>query len=107
MENPLNIKSNKNNVLSIFLIILSLTFGFFQVINFSRKNQIISNKNVFGEDNIDDLKITAIIQSDWEFTTGIDGLTCTINKPLGTQEGDLLILHNTIDDGSSLNGPFG
>ncbi|KKL69827.1 hypothetical protein LCGC14_2111010, partial [marine sediment metagenome] len=105
--NLISKRSNKKKV-NTSLIILSFIFGFLQVINFSQKNLIISEKNGFSEENANNLNIAASIQSDWELTTGIDGLFSTLNKPSGTQEGDLLVLHLTIDNtGDSLNGPFG
>ncbi len=105
--NTLNIKSNKKKKQTLFLIILFIISGVLQITSFSQKNQVLTDKNLFGEENVDNLNIAATVQTDWELTTGIAGLVCTINKPSGTQEGNLLILHCTIDSEESLNGPFG
>jgi len=104
----LKIKLNKKKKLGVFLVILFLISGFLQITSFSQKNQTFTGKNLFSEDYVDNLNIAVTIQSDWEFTTGIIGIICTINKPSGTQEGDLLILHCTTDgEDESLTGPFG
>ena len=105
--NSLNIKLNKKNKKIAFLIILFLISGFLQITSFSQKNQILTDKNLFSEENVDNLNIAAIIGSDWEITKG-SGQIAIINKPSKTQEGDLLILHCTIDgQGDIMTGPIG
>ncbi|KKL76193.1 hypothetical protein LCGC14_2047350, partial [marine sediment metagenome] len=107
MVNPLNKKSNKKNIFIIFLIILSLIFGFLQVINFSPMNQIFTDMNLFNDENANNIKIATTIGSDWEIARGNDNIAI-ISKPNETQEGDLLIFHTTIDgDGSSIIDPIG
>ncbi|KKN14976.1 hypothetical protein LCGC14_0990720, partial [marine sediment metagenome] len=107
MVNPLNTKSNKKNKLTTFLIILSFIFGFLQVINFSPMNQILTDMNLFNDENGNNIKIAATIGSDWEIARGNDNIAI-ISKPNETQEGDLLIFHTTIDGiGSSIIDPIG
>ena len=107
MVNSLNIKSNKKNKIA-FLLILFLISGFLQITSFSQKNEILTDKNLYSEENVDNVNIAATIQLDWEVATTLaQNTTCTINKPSGTQEGDLLILHCTINDHHALTGPFG
>jgi len=104
----LKIKSNKKKNIISFLIILFLISGFLQITSFFQKNQIFTDKNLFSEENVDNLNMAATIQPDWEVaTTTKRNTTCTINKPSGTQEGDLLILHCTTDNDDDLIGPFG
>ena len=106
--NSLNKKFYKKNKIIVFLTILFLISGFLQLTSFSQKNQILTDHNLFSEENVDNLNIAAIVQPDWEVaTTTTTDTICTINKPSGTQEGDLLILHCTINDEHGLTGPIG
>jgi len=102
------IELHKKKKIIGFLLILSFIVGSVQIIGFYQQLQKISNRNGFSEENFGKLNIAATVQSDWELTVGGDGTSCTINKPSGTQEGDLLILHCTTDNsGSNLIGPSG
>ena len=101
-------KSFKKNNLKTLLIILSLICGFLQVINFAPKNQILTDINFFNDKNAENVNIAAIIGSDWEVARSDRDTIAIINKPSGTQEGDLLILHCTTDgDDENLTGPSG
>ncbi|MBY8986444.1 MAG: hypothetical protein KGD65_15330, partial [Candidatus Lokiarchaeota archaeon] len=90
-------KSFKKKKLNTFLIILSLVLGFLQVINFSPKNQIFSDIDLFNEENANDINIAANVGSDWEVALGQADIAL-LGKPSGTQQGDLLIVHCTLDD---------
>ncbi|MEE9571467.1 MAG: hypothetical protein V3W20_00290, partial [Candidatus Neomarinimicrobiota bacterium] len=105
----MNFKSTKKKKRTILLILFSFIFSSILYINLSQKNQLLIDQNLFSEENVDNLNLAATIQPDWEVaTTTTQDTTCTINKPSGTQEGDLLILHCTTDgEGEILTGPFG
>jgi hypothetical protein len=107
--NSLNIKSYKKDKIFTILIILTLISCFLNIFSRSQKNLLSSEGNGFDERNTDILKTATIIQPDWEVVNAtIQDTMCTINKPSGTEEGDLLILHCTTDGaGSNLIGPFG
>ena len=97
-------KSFKKN-LSILLIIISL-ISFLYLYNASQKDLLISENNGFGEETLENLKLGATIEPDWEVERAkIETTSCTINKPSGTQEGDLLILHFSLGAETTINGP--
>jgi len=105
--NSLNKKSNKKNKIVSFLIILFLISGFLQITSFSQDNQILTDKSLFNEKIPNNINKASFIGSDWEIGRGT-GKIATINKPSGTQEGDLLILHCTIDGTADrMTGPVG
>ncbi|MHA2287961.1 MAG: hypothetical protein ACXABG_04155 [Promethearchaeota archaeon] len=103
----MNLKSNKKKKIKIFLIFLSFIFSSILFINLFPKNQLLIDQNLFSKENVDDLNVAAFIGSDWETSRGV-GQIATINKPSNTQEGDLLILHCTVDgQADPMTGPFG
>ncbi|MFX1569721.1 MAG: hypothetical protein ACFFCV_15285 [Promethearchaeota archaeon] len=96
----------KKKQIKIFLITLSFIFNFIQLINFSLNFQHNTDLNLSNEKNNNYFGL-ARVESDWEISQG-SGTIAIINKPSGTKEDNLLILHCTTDgQGSSLTGPVG
>ena len=104
----MKIELNKKKIVIIFSIIISLISGFLQFININQNNHIFFETNELNFKDIENLKIAAIVQPDWQIARGDRDSIAIINKPIGTQEGDLLILHCTTDgDDEVLTGPSG
>ncbi len=102
------IELNKKKKIIGFLLILSFIFGSVQIICFSQQNLIISDRNGSSAEHVDNPKIAATIQPDWEIATGTSDTIAIVDRPSGTQDGDLLIFHGTIDgNGDSFNDPLG
>ncbi len=85
----------------------SFIFSSILFINLLPKNQILIDNNLFNEEITKNPKVASIIGTDWEIGRG-SGQIAIINKPNQTQEGDLLILHCTIDgQADTMTSPIG
>ncbi len=103
----LNLKLNKEKKKTIFFILFSFIFSSILNSDLFPKNQLLIDQNLFSEENGDNLNIAAVLGSDWEIARGA-GQIATINKPSKTQEGDLLILHCTVDgQADPMTSPIG
>ena len=103
----MNLKLNKKKKILILLTIVSFIFSSILFINLHSKNQLLIDNKLSNEKITKNINIASVIGTEWEIGRGA-GQIAIINKPNKTQNGDLLILHCTIDGQADImTGPIG